>query len=742
MLIFVLGAAAHSPHDVCSAAARAEDGTLLVGEGDDLARYNADGTLAAHLPSPGGAPVCLAALGASWVLVTDTGVWRSDDDGAAWGRLAAAALDCAEGAAGVWVGGGDGIWWIPESGELERVATAPVFAVAEGPDGVLALDIAGALVDATTTLDEGPWTALAGGTDVLLGDAMGVVVWEGGLARPTVSGPTNVLELATGAVWLAAGPAGGVWVSEDSGGTWEERIAGLEETSTGAGSPPDGVHWSALIAEEPWVAASWEGLYVYDGRWVQRELRTSPLVRSLQWQGDRLLIAPYGAGIAVGTPGGDDWVDAAPSLDWPWLRVVLATEDGAGRWWAVGGKHVYVSDDAGGSWAVVFPELSQSGDVVAVAPGWPTDARVWSAGVDVDGVAVLASSDDGGDTWSFTTLAGCRDKPSALAVGDGVRVVCEGALYDGGGTRVVADGVTVVLADGDDWIMGGDAGLWRLGEDTLLLEGKVRDAVADEDGWIVATDAGLVRVGASVERLGWPTDDLVESLAAQDGRLAAGTFGGAWVSADGGRTWALAVDHDRYDDRDATWNYEGFSSIDDEDAKAGTAVDGAAGAVAEWRLEGTAFAIAGNGDATLDVGIDGEFEVVEVRGRAWHTIWSRAAEPGLHTVRIEVVEGRLGLDGGERWRAEGAVPWAVEVPPSDEPPTPCGCGSGAAWIGVVGGWLRRRRRTSRQQRYMSDPAYRKQRASAYAPSFENGRCKQDLIDLQGSSNPAGRSPGG
>ncbi|MFN7146603.1 MAG: hypothetical protein ACK4YP_22710, partial [Myxococcota bacterium] len=212
MLLLALAALAHSPHDVCPAVARGADGTLLAGETDDLARFAPDGTIAAHLPSPGDTPVCLASIGpGAWALVTAEGAaWRSDDDGARWTALAPeGAVACAEADGGALLGGEDGVWWLPATtgAAAEHLAEGAVTGVAEGPDGVYVLDGDGALrvvgEDAPMVVHPGPWNVTAGGEVLLLADGPGVAVWEDGAAK-AVAGPPDVVALAVGPyAWLA-----------------------------------------------------------------------------------------------------------------------------------------------------------------------------------------------------------------------------------------------------------------------------------------------------------------------------------------------------------------------------------------------------------------------------------------------------------------------------------------------------------------------------------------------------------
>jgi hypothetical protein len=705
MLWLVTTALAHSPHDVCGAVARQADGTVLAGARADLARFAPDGTLAAHLSSPD-APRCLAGIGdAAWVLVTeDDRAWRSTDDGASWELLEPAASACAQGPDGALIGGLAGTWRVGPT-RLETLDDRPVVAVAHGPDGALALGTDGALLSVesgATVLDAGPWRAIASdGVDVLLANRLGVARWDGTLSL--AGGPPDAVVLAIGpGAWLAAGAEGGIWESRDRGDNWHEETDGLEPQEDGGGSPGDGVYWASLLVDEiGWLAAAWEGLYVHDpdaSRWVQRETYTLPMVRTLQWGTEgSLLIAPYGSGLAQGTPGDTDWRDVSTALGWPWVRTLLATEGGAGSWFLSAGSHIFQSADAGATWSVVVTGNTTDGDVVAVGPDWPADPTIWSGGQDADGKGVALFSPDAGVSWEYFVLDGCRGKPSALlAETDAAWIACGDGIWSLSASGALAlllpheaaNEVVAIQRDGDALIFAGAGGVWRhlpAGSE-LLVDGRIRAlaAVPEEAGtdavrFVLATDAGLASwdgVGEPVS-LGWPVDDLVASLAiSPDGRWAAGTRRGAYVSDDGGLSWLLATDVDRYDDRDRTfWYEEGWRDTQVSGAKAGNAAEGGPGAVAEWWLEATALALRARGPGVLQISVDGgEAEEITLADESWRTAWSAALPPGLHALRIEVVSGTVQLDGGKRWRNPGALP----PPPDDDVVVHDGCGCGGA----------------------------------------------------------------
>lgn len=705
MLWLVVTALAHSPHDVCGAVARQVDGTVLAGARADLARFAPDGTLAAHLSSPD-APRCLAGIGhAAWVLVTeDDRAWRSTDDGVSWALLDAPATACAQGPEGALIGGLDGTFRVGPT-TLEALGDAPVIAVAAGPDGALALGTDGALLSVesgATVLDAGPFQALASdGVDVLLANGLGVARWDGALSL--AGGPPEAVVLAVGpGAWLAAGPEGGIWESRDRGDNWHEETDGLEPQEDGGGSPGDGVYWASLIADEiGWLAAAWEGLYVRDpgaSRWVQRETYTLPMVRTLQWGTEgSLLIAPYGSGIAQGTPGDTDWRDVSTALGWPWVRTLLATEEGAGTWLLSAGSHIFTSPDAGATWSVVVTGNTTDGDVVAVGPDWPVDPTLWSGGQDEDGNGVALYSPDAGVSWEYFGLDRCGGKPSALlAEADAAWIACGDGIWSLSATGALAlplppeaaNDVVAIQRDGDALIFAGADGVWRHlpSGSERLVEGRIRAFAAVPEGavsegvrFVLATDAGVATwdgVGEPAP-VGWPVDNLVGSLAVSpEGRWAAGTRRGAYVSDDGGRSWLLATDADRYDDRDRTfWYGEGWRDTQASGAKAGYAAEGGPGAVAEWWLEATALALRARGSGVLQIRVDGgTAEEVEVPGGEWRTPWSASLSPGLHALRIEVVSGTVQLDGGKRWRKPGALP----PPPDEDVVVDEGCGCGRA----------------------------------------------------------------
>lgn len=729
MLWLIAFAFAHSPHDVVRSLS-VVNGQVVLGEDTRMAWSGDNGETILHGDSPGGSPDCLATVSGTpggVVLVTDTpAAFVSANGGASWSALD---LDgpaaCAPGASGALVWDAAGAHRIGvDHDDLVVPDPLAVTALAESPDGTLiAITRGGSLLrngaSGWESAGTGPYTAITAGGGVLLrASTVGIEVSrdEGDSWSFVTDIPATTLGAGPTA-WMATTNDDGVWISEDQGETWVVDRNGLEELAVGSGAPAEGAkHWFNLVDDDGTLwAAAWEGLYRRahgDPGWTQIQTRSLPLVRDLTWVSDGLLTAPYGGGLAIGVPAETGWVDAAPRLSWPWLRTVLATENGDGRWFFVGGQHLYISDDRGRSVTAAATDMPLDGDVVAVAPGWPADAHVWETAEDDDGEARVLESDDGGLTWASTVLADCGQKGSAIVTGEpGVFVGCGTTVWrrEGPGVWSPLPGpdarINALLLDGEALLAGTPDGVWRGTREglTARLYGPtpVDSMALEPDGaLLVGGGEGLVRVVAGVATpLGWPDGDVVMALnVAADGRIAAGTFSGAWVSEDAGATWLLATDWDRFDDADTAFQYgEGWVRQTEETAKARGVHSG--GESLRWRVEAARLALAGAGPATFEVSIDGgEPEAVTVDDEGLRRLWAGAVEPGWHTLELDVTSGDLRFDGGERWRLPGELA-AVEAP---EPEPECGCASGGGATGFATAFTaaaiatatRRRRRRS------------------------------------------------
>jgi photosystem II stability/assembly factor-like uncharacterized protein len=563
---------------------------------------------------------------------------------------------------------------------------------------------------------------------VLIGDALGGLRRrDHGVWTDLAGSPPGALHLAMGhGAWLATTATEAVWVSEDQGTNWMLADEGLDPLADGlTGDPGDGVHYADLVVtDDAWLLAGWEGTYTRpfgDVRWHQAALRTIPLVESLVWMPDgTLLVGVYGGGVYRGTPGGQDWRDVSIGVGWPWVRHVVATEGGDGEagddWYVGGGNALYRSSDGGATWTDLPVDVRVGGDAIAASPDYANTKRAYFGGEDDDGHPVVTTSHDGGASWASARLPGsCAHKPSAIAEAEGQAWAgCEDQLYrsaDGGATwtRVGAmPGIIAAMAVAGDLYVATGAGVVEItaqGPGATLLDGlSVSDLAFGPDSalWAVVDGWGVARVDpdGTESWAGWPVLDIGQTVAVSDeGRIAVGTYDGVYTSDDDGNTWTLACPFDRYDDADQAFWWDGWEVADADGAKADAMHNGGPGAVAEWDVSGEQLALIGTSSgARLRVTVDGEQSTVATdTDGALGDLWRADVPDGDHLVRVEVLEGTVRIDGGERWRRD-APPLPVMA--ADGPTArDCGCGSGhAGMLVLVPVLFRRRRRSSSGRR--------------------------------------------
>ena len=760
ILVFALPALAHSPHDVVQFVSVATDGTTLGNEWNALVITTDGGHTVRYLAPPFGPPTCAIAVDAPrWTVADEDGaLWFTGDAGVNWAPVSGPAevtrcLQTAELSSGriALVGTNDGAWESVDGENWTRLGApspAPVVDLARTDDGTTwAVLTDGAVYDVAdwSMVDAGPAVAVGSdGVTVLVAPAVGPVrrLWD----DTPLAAPEGVLRLAAGeGGWLACTATEAVWVSRDDGATWGIEAEGLDPIATGStGTAAGGVNYLDLAATDgsstpTWALASWAGLFLRapdGGRWQQAPLRTIPFVEAARWLDDgRLLLGSYGGGIYLGTPLGADWVDISAGIDWPWSRElhVAPGADGSalGDVYMGGGNVLYLSHDQGATWAAARIGMPVGGDGVALHPDYPATPRLLFAGIDADGHAAVSRSEDAGESWTPTALPGaCDHKPDAVALTRTYAWAACGTEVsrsdEGGATWTLygalpAPATAGLLPLGEALYAGTELGVYRVDPDEQpvpdLDEGGTVDAfVVMPDGtrYVAFAGQGLYRAplgSGAAEHLGWAASDPIRAITVNAaGAIVIGAFTGAWLSEDGGESWALASGYDRYDDRDGTWVKTGWEDVEMGDAKARAVHRGGAGATASWEVEGEELAILGAADhARLHIDIDGAdpVDVVIADATTPQVVWRREVEAGRHVVNVHVDEGTFRLDGGERWRTPGpgGEVGGLRDPAEDDKITEpdCGCAShapGTAPAGLLGAGLLLsiRRRTSRAHR--------------------------------------------
>lgn len=743
MLPLALPALAHSPHDVVQFVSVAPDGTILANEWSSLVISHDGGHTVRYIAPPFGPPTCAIAVDATrWTLGDEAGeLWHTDDAGATWIPVEGPTdvTRCLSLPGYALVGTTDSVWESTDGTAWTRIASnapAPVVDLARAADGRSYAALAdGAVYDIGdwSVRDPGPAVAVAASaTGVLIAPAIGPLHRLD--ENTPLASPEGVLRLAAGeGGWVACTATEAAWISRDDGATWALEANGFDPLATGAtGTAPEGINFLDVAATDgadvpTWAVASWQGLYLRDPdaeRWQQAPLRTIPFVEAARWLADgRLLLGSYGGGIYLGTPYGTDWADISAGIDWPWSRElwVRPAADGSalGDVYMGGGNALYISHDGGATWAAGRIGMPVGGDGVALHPDYPDTPRVLFAGIDDDGRAAVARSEDAGETWTPAALPGtCINKPDALALtATYAWAACGDELSrsaDGGATWALyatlpAPATAGLIALGETVYLGTESGLYRMDPDGMPTldagEGEMVDAfevTADGTRYVALAGQGVFRVapGMAAERLGWPPSEPVRAITVDpSGRILLGAFTGAWLSEDGGATWGLASGYDRVDDRDLTWvraepddsGVGGWEDVDMQDAKARGAHLGGVGASATWEVEGEELVIIGAGErATVHIDVDeaGPVDIVIDRLTSPEVVWRREVAPGRHLVHLRVDAGTFRLDGGERWRTPGPggeVGGFGDPEPEEKVDAQgCGCAVGAAH-GLGGG---------------------------------------------------------
>jgi len=724
-MLWISLALAHSPHDIAPFVSVGPEGTVVTALNYLLAT-SADGHGFDYAYLGGPHPTCAWALSASTlVAVADGDIYRSTDGGLTFGIVGPAGVTgCAR-----------------SDSDLRVVAEGQAWASTDGLDwsavdnvGFDAVDVthfqgvdyvrdADGLVyalgggEATQLLDAGACSSFAADDARLVvapTDGWLLASTDGLTFTPLVNGPSDVhAVLVDGDTLLAATATEALWVSEDAGATWTRVAENLEALASGSGSPSDGVHYFDISARDgTWYLAAWEGLFSFPAGgayWDQGDLRSAPLTRDLTWlPGDDLLVGVYGGGVYRGIAGTTTWEDVSRGVTWLYThRAWVHAPD----WFVLTGRQVMVSPDEGATWAQTEVPVDEVGEALAVDADYPDDPRVLTTGL-LGGQAQVLRATAGEWAWSATELTDCERRPSDMALrGDVAWLGCGNRLYrstDAGatwtGTADLGMEVQCLLWE-DDLLVGTADGAYRQVDDEdggFSLEpyafagGSVQELARAPDGALwAATSSGVARELDGVERwFGWPVLDEPQAIAIRsDGAVAVGTYDGAWWSTDKGETWTLACPWDVLDDAESSWWWSGWDVEGSAVGKMYSVHAGDVGAVAEVYLDGEQLAMltASEHPVRFSVSIDGG-PAVEVQ-RPQHglsTTWAGGAAPGLHRLRVEVLEGRLQVDGIERWRASGAV----DVGSS------CACRSGSAgggWtlVALAVPWLRRRRAVNR-----------------------------------------------
>lgn len=377
--------------------------------------------------------------------------------------------------------------------------------------------------------------AVPGSRTVLLAATYGEA---GGLVRSTDGGSSwapaagGLGEDATSVYWLGVAPSapGTVYAlagsrlyrTTDAGLTWEARATFGEGTYFGARSvdPAD--------ADTVYLAEGERLLRSVDGGASFAELPPLPLgpygwLVALEPAGSALYaLANTGLYRLDGVSGGWQPIDTGAANTWYYGLTGVSSD--AGRLYLLTGSGVLATDDGGTTWRPAGGGLpGVATQAVAVGEGGLLYAGLVFGGV--------ATSRDGGATWSAGSATPELDSVLALALDAAGPQIAYAGTYSGHVLRTEDAGATWSVAA---------AGLPRATVWGLAAHPERAGRV------LAATEVGVYRLAAADWRLsssGLPNTGVRTLVyAPSDSRIVYAGLdrGGAWASADGGRSWRAA----------------------------------------------------------------------------------------------------------------------------------------------------------------------------------------------------------
>ncbi|OIP42567.1 MAG: hypothetical protein AUK47_04210 [Deltaproteobacteria bacterium CG2_30_63_29] len=259
-----------------------------------------------------------------------------------------------------------------------------------------------------------------------------------------------------------------------------------EEEATRLASDPLAV-WSLVIeVDAPKIvyAATGRGLY----RSIDRGTRWERLISGLGPDGDGVLsvraadqgktiLAGTTRGLLVSTDAGRTWSRSLGAVSSEPIREVIRV-DARGRFFAMGSRGIFRTDDTGTTWTTLVPTGFDVADATAML-----SPAGWGDSLFVTTPKGVHRSDDGGGTWAKLSGSGLASSGllQVLPV-DGVDkliAITEGDVYastDGGDNWFTASAGLV----GQDlrWIAVGPTGELWLGSSSGLLKGLAGEAAA------------------------------------------------------------------------------------------------------------------------------------------------------------------------------------------------------------------------------------------------------------------------
>ena len=624
--------------------------------------------------------------------------------------------DARGGGTGMAIAGSEGLWWASslESSWENLVPGASFVGVAVAADGSRIAGIgqdgqiylgSAAELKPLLPLDVGTPVALALANVLYAATEEAIFVWVGGHWRPCAALPASPLTNGLVPVRLAArGPALVVGTgqnlaySDDLCQSFRPEIPFSDPVAYGTN--PGAVPSVVAAVTALWLGSHVTVLGSYRGAAVQ-SIRRGPFLRPRMWDGGfvRDLAWDSAAQLLYATNYGDALQrhsrDGLQSLS----VEAMVGPDIYGRvlGWLAPDRLLYAGDlwgpllteDGGVSWQSAD---SPPGEILGL---WRAGGQSWAYGPErglfrstegqewtrVEGAPTLVTSVGEGYLWGEEGVFVTTDDLTVSAVflsetGDPREVVGPKGYVSALVSWPPGEGQRLLVGDRDGIALSDDGG--ESFERVLERPGGVLNLVEADDGTLFAVDVANLLWRSLDGGEGWtqlairlpPVQEIeVAPDFAERQLVVAGTMLGLFWSDDRGDSWHQAG-HTDVLRADQTSSLEKFSPTGTASLVEDVLILSPGDGVAPW-TRGSSVTVEGRGEARLGVELDGEplaeiqvGELLALPGEGWRKL------------RIEVIEGQVGLTRVSMPFEGEPIP-LPEATPVEEAPG-CGCGDGGA----------------------------------------------------------------
>jgi hypothetical protein len=330
---------------------------------------------------------------------------------------------------------------------------------------------------------------------------------------------------ADGSIAVGSVKDGYIYTSTDAGSNWVERTAAGARAWTDVAVSADGKRIAATVNDGFIYTSTDSG-----SSWTQRGASRAWSSVATTSTGKTIVATVKGAGIVRSFDGGATWSEGG--VDGRNWNSVAVSADGT-RMIAASTSALYLSKDSGVTWMPFTP-------VAPVSTTWP-DNTVWTSvassadGMNLTvlsafdynrGAGIVATSSDGGVTW--TNRLGLDGN------------TWTSATYSTDGTKLAVAGATTSIISADSGATWSTLGVYA---ESLAMSGDGSRILGNADN----RSAAISVDGGALFTVSQPAQYWVDSASSADGKIVVAVArqptgqGALWRSGDHGHTWrALA----------------------------------------------------------------------------------------------------------------------------------------------------------------------------------------------------------